>query len=313
MNTKQIFTCALDMGKAADPRGKAGVARWLKIMKRNWDDATPARKKELDAERLTNPYMDSRIHFDSGKKVTKALVGIDIGSAEMLLADTLGADLVISHHPHGNGLAQLDEVMHLQADLLHATADVPINVAEAIIRTRSQEIARKLSPLNHHQSVDTARLLNISLISMHTPADNIVWKHVHDLLAKTKPDTVGDVVDALKKIPEYQEGLRRGEGPTIFAGERTNRAGKVVASEFTGGTEPGKELYLHLARAGVGTVVGMHVAEDARVQAQKHHINIVIAGHMSSDSLGMNPILDAIESKGIEIIPCSGLIRVKRT
>jgi hypothetical protein len=34
---------------------------------------------------------------------------------------------------------------------------------------------------------------------------------------------------------------------------------------------------------------------------------------MASDSLGMNIILDELEKKGIDIVPCSGLIRVKRS
>jgi hypothetical protein len=38
----------------------------------------------------------------------------------------------------------------------------------------------------------------------------------------------------------------------------------------------------------------------------------VIAGHMSSDSLGMNQFLDELERKGIEVITCSGLTRVSR-
>jgi len=33
---------------------------------------------------------------------------------------------------------------------------------------------------------------------------------------------------------------------------------------------------------------------------------------MSSDSIGMNLFLDELEKKGIEIIPCSGMIRVSR-
>jgi len=33
---------------------------------------------------------------------------------------------------------------------------------------------------------------------------------------------------------------------------------------------------------------------------------------MSSDSLGMNLFLDELEKRGIEIVPCSGLIRISR-
>jgi len=56
----------------------------------------------------------------------------------------------------------------------------------------------------------------------------------------------------------------------------------------------------------------MHMAEDRKREAEKNHVNVVIAGHMSSDSLGMNLFLDELEKRGIEVIPCSGLIRVSR-
>ncbi|MBI5254811.1 hypothetical protein HY932_03485, partial [Candidatus Falkowbacteria bacterium] len=52
--------------------------------------------------------------------------------------------------------------------------------------------------------------------------------------------------------------------------------------------------------------------DDARDKANEYHMNVVIAGHISSDSLGMNLFLDELEKKGIEIVPCSGLIRVSR-
>ena len=67
-----------------------------------------------------------------------------------------------------------------------------------------------------------------------------------------------------------------------------------------------------MSQAGIGTVIAMHIGEDHRKEAEKAHINVVIAGHISSDSIGMNLFLDELEKKGIEIVPCSGLIRVSR-
>ncbi len=81
---------------------------------------------------------------------------------------------------------------------------------------------------------------------------------------------------------------------------------------FTGGTESAKEVYERLSTAGVGTIIGMHMAEEHKKEAEKYHINVVIAGHIASDSLGLNLFLDELEKKGIEIISCSGLIRVSR-
>ena len=68
-----------------------------------------------------------------------------------------------------------------------------------------------------------------------------------------------------------------------------------------------------MANAGIGTVVGMHVSEEHKKQAEEAHINVVIAGHISSDSLGINLFLDKLEKQGIEIIPCSGFIRILRS
>jgi hypothetical protein len=81
---------------------------------------------------------------------------------------------------------------------------------------------------------------------------------------------------------------------------------------MTGGTSGSESSYEKLSQAGIGTIVGMHMTDKHRKEAEKHHFNVVIAGHISSDSLGMNLLLDGIEQKGVEIIPCSGMIRHKR-
>jgi hypothetical protein len=52
--------------------------------------------------------------------------------------------------------------------------------------------------------------------------------------------------------------------------------------------------------------------DTAREVANENRMNVVIAGHIASDSLGMNLFLDELEKKGVEIIPCGGLIRVNR-
>ena len=67
-----------------------------------------------------------------------------------------------------------------------------------------------------------------------------------------------------------------------------------------------------MANAGIGTTIAMHQSEKHRESAEKAHINVVIAGHISSDSIGMNLILDQLEKKGIEIIPFGGLTRFSR-
>ncbi|HNU90177.1 MAG TPA: NGG1p interacting factor NIF3, partial [bacterium] len=87
---------------------------------------------------------------------------------------------------------------------------------------------------------------------------------------------------------------------------------RIAVTEFTGGTSGSKDIYEKMANFGIGTVVGMHMSEEHRREAEKNHINVVIAGHMASDSLGMNLFLDKLEEQGIDVIPTSGLVRIKR-
>jgi len=119
-------------------------------------------------------------------------------------------------------------------------------------------------------------------------------------------------MDLLKEIPEYKEAMKIGAGPKIFVGDPERRCGKIALTEITGGAEGSPKLYEKMAQAGIGTTVGMHVSEEHKKEAEVSNINVVIAGHISSDSLGMNLFLDELEKKGIEIVPCSGLTRVSR-
>ncbi len=316
MKLKEIYDTILKMGVEADPRGKAFVKKELKKEEEAYKKLDKDEKKEFDKERLTNPYADTRMLYGAAnKEVKRALVGIDMTTGEVVLADRLGdkgkkVDLIIGHHPRGRAMAELHDVMHLQEEVLRGLG-VPINVAEGVMAKRISEVERRLMPANHMQVVDASRILDIPIMCTHSPADNIGWKFVQSLMDKKKPETVGDVIKVLKDVPEFAEGVKNGAGPKVVTGSKKSKAGKVVV-KFTGGTSPGKEVYKEISEKGVGTVVGMHVPEEHLEEIKKYHINFVVAGHMASDSIGMNKICDALERKGVEVIPCSGFIRVKR-
>lgn len=313
MTTQQIYDLAIKIGIKADLRGEKQVKKYLERTKKQYDNLDSEAKKEFDQEKLTNPYSDTRILVDSQKKdIKRVLVGVDAEGEELLLADKLGdIDLVISHHPRGRALADLHSVMDLQAQVL-ANYGVPINIAESVIKPRISEVSRGLSPVNHNRPVDMARILKLNYMCVHTPADNLGANFLDKLLKKKKPEIVGDILKMLKEIPEYQKASEINAGPKIFVGDPENSCGKVVVTEFTGGTSGSKDIYEKMSQAGIGTIIGMHMGEEHRKEAEKYHINVVIAGHMASDSLGINLFLDELEKKGIEIIPCSGLIRIKR-
>jgi len=312
MKIQEIFDEAVKIGIKNDFRSEKEIGVYLKRQKELYEKMPKEEKDYFDKEKLTNPYSDTRIHNDNGvKKIKKALVGIDISMGGLLLAKELGVDLVINHHPIGLALTGLDDVMNYQIDFLEKFG-IPVNIAEKLLHKRISEVARGINPANHYVTVDAARLLKINLMNIHTPGDNCGAMYLTKLIEKNNPRYVSDILEIFMKIPEYQEAKRQGAGPMLFSGTPNNRAGKIVVSEFTGGTEGSKEIYQVMANVGIGTIIAMHLSEDHKKEAEKANINVVVAGHISSDSLGMNIILDELEKKGLEIIPYSGLIRIKR-
>jgi len=317
LKLQEFFRLAIQSGIDADPRGRAIVEQELREARKAYDELKPEDKATFDQEKLENPYTDSRIlHGNPGREVKTVLAGIDVETPELLLADRLiqkgtDIDLVLAHHPEGRAYANFYEVMKMQADILNRFG-VPINVAESQLSGRIKEVERSLMPVNHTRPVDAARLLDIPYACLHTPADNMVVSYLQALFDKELPGRLKDLVKILKQIPEYQEAGRNNAGPKIMIGSEDQRTGKVFV-DMTGGTSGSKDTLEKLSQSGVGTIVGMHMSEDHRKEAEKHHIHVVIAGHISSDTLGLNLLLDALEKSGpLTVVECSGFKRIRR-
>lgn len=316
MNLGEIFDLAIKTGIKNDPRKKTGVLEVLKSNKKEFKELSKTKQLEYDKDKFENPYSDSRILFGKqNMKVKRVLVGVDIDTAEVMLANELTKngkriDLIIAHHPIGKALARIHEVMDIQTEVLKI-AGVPENIAEGVLKERLQEVWRGVSPVNHYKAVDAAKLLNIPIMCVHTPADNCVWNFVDKFLKEKKPKTVGEIVEALKTIPEYKKAIDLHSGPVIFAGDEKSRAGNIVLG-MTGGTSGSEKRFERMSHYGIGTVVDMHVQKEDRDEAIKHYINVVIAGHIASDSLGLNIIMDELQKKGVDVVPCSGFMRHSR-
>lgn len=316
MKLEKIYGLAVQMGMQKDPRGKEGVQRVLADAKKEYDGLKGDEKRFFDKERLTNPFADTRILYGSPDLEVKSLIaGVDVEAPELLLVDRLREkgrkiDLCLGHHPEGRALASLSDVMGLQADVW-AAYGVPVNVGDALISERMSEIRRALLPQNHQRPVDTARLLDVPFMCVHTPADNLVTDHLTRLLKRSKPRLVGDAIDLLLKQPEYRAGAARGLGPTVLVGDKKARAGEPLV-DMTGGTEGPAAALEKLAQAGVGTIVAMHMGDKLKAEAEKQHINVVIAGHIASDNVGLNLFMDQLEKQGVKCQAFSGFDRFSR-
>lgn len=317
MKLSEIYDVCVRTGVEADARSKAEIGRALNAERRAYDKLEEADKEFFDTEKLANPYSDTRICAgDPDTEIRGLLVGIDMEVGEVVLADRLREkgeriDLIFAHHPEGPGYANLHEVMYMQADLW-AAQGVSIAAADALIEPRAEETRRRISPANHYRAIDAAKLLGLASLSCHTPADNCANAFVQSFIDAENPETLEAVVKVLRMIPEYADGARKGYGPRLISGLATARPGRIVV-DMTGGTGGPIDALDRLSQAGVGTLVGMHYSEEHKKRAEKLKLNLVIAGHISSDVLGMNLVLDKIEAAGEVTIQCaSGMVRVKR-
>ncbi|MGB2599459.1 MAG: NGG1p interacting factor NIF3 [Candidatus Omnitrophota bacterium] len=317
MKVRDIYDIAVKKGLKEDQRPRKVIEEGLKEARKEYRKAKGVDKATFDRENLKNPYADTRILYGSGKEEIKnVIVGIDVGVPELLLADRLREkgvkiDLVISHHPSGRALAQLHKVMKIQPGIWEKYGFTK-EIALGLMKEREEEVARGIAPSNNTRAVDAAKLLDIPFMCIHTAADNCVAAFLQRTFGKRKPKKLKNVLSILKGIPEYRKGMQANAGPFILIGKENDDAGKIFV-DMTGGTSAPDKLFGRMSQSGVKTIVGMHCKESGYKLAKTEFINYVIAGHIASDNLGLNLVLDAVEKKGkMKFIECSGFKRVKR-
>ena len=241
----------------------------------------------LDLAQLQELPLDSSVSVP-GENITRVLAGIDMGAAELTLARQLGYDCVARHHNMVPRLGKLGELVaqsHYEK-LVHY--GVPVNVAQKLLehRKRATEIMFHGSNLDGGPSV--ARLLGMPYLGLHNP-------------------TVQEILDNLMTIREYAQAPE-GQRPAIWVGEKDSYAGKTVV-DFAGGLGAELDELKALITAGVGTFVCMHMDADiVKALQEDNRCNVLCMGHMASDSIGFNQILDAWEARGVEVTRIGGLV-----
>ena len=252
------------------------------------------------------------IPFDSGvivpgDNISSVLMGVDMATPELLLAKELNVDLVISHHPQGGEPSiHFHKVMERQIECM-VKAGVPVNKAQKALKACRERIERDSHVSNYDRTGSAARLLKMPFMNIHMPLDiiseNTVQAHLDQRVTDPRA-TLKDVVDALMEMGEYRNALAC---PCIRVGTEKDYAGRVLVL-MAGGTNGGEHVFKAYFEAGVGTIVCMHVPEEVRKAVQDQNIgNIIVAGHMASDSIGINRFLDALRSNGLAVQTMSGI------
>ena len=243
-----------------------------------------------------------------GEGIKKILVGVDMDTAELLLAKELGYDCVVSHHPKNTNPDMLD-VMDRHIVKLESLG-IPRNKSQKALAPKKDELSYGKHVANSRRSESAAKLLNMPYVSLHTPADIIgeamVQKFLDEKFAGKPETTLGDITAALEGIGEYKNSARK---PVIRVGSKDSYAGKIYVL-MAGYTGPGAAVHKLYFEGGAGTLILMHIPEKDAKELKEHSVgNVIVAGHMSSDSIGINIIADEWRQMGAEVTVMSGVVQ----
>ena len=251
---------------------------------------------------------DSGIHVPCDN-VRKVLVGIDIGTDELLLAKQLGCDLALGHHPSGGSTSlNFYQVIDHQIGQM-----MSVGVSEADARAAIAELVDSRWHVAHGSNYDRqpsfARALGMPYMNVHLPCDiigRVILDRAAKSLLKDGKGTVQDVIDGLAGLPEYDGDPAQ---PVCVVGDVKNPAG-LVFTATAGGTNGGYNVASTYFKHGVDTLLYFHLAYDNLKKLREANLegkNLIILGHMPADRAGINPLLAAMEKEGAEIIRISGM------
>ena len=243
---------------------------------------------------------DSAIYVNGGN-VRKVLFGIDAGVPELLLARQLGCDAVIAHHPvGGTAVVNYHEVFkrHIQQMV---DAGIPKAKAEKAVTKKLEQMEVDGHTRNYDHAVDVARLLKMPYMNVHTPLDEVGRQIMSKQVSRkiNKNSTVQDVVSALNELSEFKNAVTKIK---IRVGKAESPAGKVVVSHGAG-TNGGYEVARTYYEYCIGTVIYIHVSPADLEKLKADNMgNLVITGHVASDSVGINPFVRELERRDISVI-----------
>jgi putative NIF3 family GTP cyclohydrolase 1 type 2 len=242
---------------------------------------------------------DSSIYVN-GEKIKKVLFGIDAGVSELLLAKQLGYDAVIAHHPiGGTAITNFHEVFkrHIQQMI---AAGIPKTEVQQAVQKKLEQLEVENHTRNYSHAVDAAKLLKMPFLNIHTPLDEVGRKIMTERISRktNKNSTVQQVVSALEELPEFKNATTKIK---IRIGSPKSLAGKVVVSHGAG-TNGGYEIAKTYFKHGIGTVIYIHISYGDLEKLRADGIgNLIITGHIASDSVGINPFIHELKRKGIEV------------
>lgn len=252
---------------------------------------------------LTEVPADTAIYCP-GRAIQRVLVGIDLEGPELMWAKEQGFDLALAHHPAGGtAVLHMDEVFVRHVELM-VRAGVPRDVAQAAVEERLFEDRVVGQTRNYDRLPSLARALGVAYMNIHTPLDEIGRRRMAEAAGELSPrDAVAELIAHFcHRFGEFRNALTR---ILCLVGREENRVGRVAVAHgagTNGGYAVAKAYFDH----GIDTLVYIHCQPAVARQLSREYgtcgKNLVVTGHIASDSLGINPFLDALRKRNIDVV-----------
>jgi putative NIF3 family GTP cyclohydrolase 1 type 2 len=241
---------------------------------------------------------DSGVHI-KGNNINKVLIGIDIGTAELMLAKQLECDAVIAHHPIGAAAVNFYKVFDRHIDYM-VEHGVPKKTAKDAVEKLKERIETRNHSNIYSDVVGAAKELGMPLVNIHQPCDEYMRQVILHAIKAGRTEYVSDIVKSISKIPEFRHAATQVE---VKFGNQNSKAGHwalVVAAGTNGGFNIAKAYFQH----GVSTVLYLHIdySELMKMREEKLEGNLVVMGHLAGDSIGLNGLAEHLENLGIETV-----------
>lgn len=242
---------------------------------------------------------DSGIHVH-GSDIRKVLISIDITVSELILAKNLGCDCVVAHHPLGEAIINFHRVLTRHKSLMVQNG-VPETIAEEAVSRLIQRIEVRNHAANYSQVVEAARQMKMPLLNIHLPLDEVGRRKMDEVTPKNRNIKVKDIITSLKRIPEFQRARTEIK---LRLGDHESEAYPyaIVHGAGTNGGYPVAKAYFE---NGVSTIAYIHIdpEELRRLREEKIKGNLIVTGHIASDSIGINVLIESLRKQGLEVLP----------
>ncbi len=246
--------------------------------------------------------VDSAIYV-AGQNIRRVLFGIDVNAADLELGKALGVDLVMAHHP-ADALVNFPQIFERHVELM-VRAGVPRERAWSAIEPMTERWHDRFHSANYDHVVSVARLLQLPFMNIHNPLDELGRQRMAAAVGGILPtEPIKNVVAALHTLDEIRNAPVR---PEVAVGSLEAAAGRIVVVHGAG-TNGGYEIAREYFNHGIGTVIYIHLATDAKLKLRQEAAgNVIVVGHLPGDLVGIEPFSQLMRRNGLEVIGFSGI------